>query len=523
MSLPDRNIPWPPKETQRPRELYDEWGAWYGGDPQELARVYGGTMGGADLKTHPWQYSGGLRGHIGRLFWGSPPTDGQQPTRLHVPLAADIASVNADLLYAEPPSLTVDGGDGEHKTTQDRLDSLLTSMHASLIEGAEICSPYGGVFQRLSWNTDVADHIILEPIIPDCAAPEWAGQYLTGVTFWRVLSDEDGRVWRHLERHEPGRVYHGLYQGTGDKLGRQMALADRPETERFARLVDAQGGITTGATGLAVEYFPNMRPNRLLRGSAFGRSDYQGSEQLLDSLDETWSSLVREIRLAKARMVVPDSFLDNLGRGQGQHFDADREIFKGVGGMLQQSGQGVKDLIQLVQPEIRIEEHLAGAQALAEQIVRGAGFSAQTFGEGPSDVNVTATEVQHRERRTFSSRARKVGYHTSPLKRLAFAALEMDAHVFPGHKIRPQPVMVEWPDGVQDAPEATARTVQLWAGAQAASTEIRVRAIHPDWHDDQVIEEVSRIQAENPVVDPFVAAGIIPAGRDPAASETSHE
>jgi len=524
MPLPDRNIPWPPKETERPRALYDEWGAWYGGDPDELVRVYRGSAGGIDLKTHPWQYSGGVRGAVGRLFWGAPPTDGQQPTRLHVPLASDIASVNADLLYAEPPSLAIAGDAGEDDPTQQRLDILLTAMHSALIEGAEICSPYGGVFQRLSWNTDVADHIIMEPIVPDCAAPEWAGQYLTAVTFWRVLSDEDGRVWRHLERHEPGRVYHGLYQGTEDKLGRQMALADHPGTERFAQLVDSQGGVTTGAKGLAAEYFPNMRPNRIMRGSPLGRSDYQGVVPLFDSLDETWSALAREIRLAKARMVVPDSFLDNLGRGQGQTFDVDREIYKGVSGMLQQSGQGMQDLIQLIQPAIRIEEHLSGAQALAEQIVRGAGFSAQTFGEGPSDVNVTATEVQHRERRTFSTRSRKLGYQTGPLKRISRAALEMDAHVFPGHGIRPQPVMVQWPDGVQDAPEATARTVQLWAGAQAASTEIRVRAIHPDWHDQQVNDEVARIQAENPVVDPFVAAGIIPgqgegADEDPPAPE----
>ncbi|MEU0236771.1 hypothetical protein ABZ234_03705 [Nocardiopsis sp. NPDC006198] len=514
--LPDRNIPWPPKETQRPRELYDEWGAWYGGDPTELARVYGGSTGGVDLKTHPWQYSGGVRGTVGRLFWGAPPTDGQQPTRLHVPLASDIASVNADLLYAEPPSLTVAE---EHQPTQERLDVLLTTMHSALIEGAEICSPYGGVFQRASWNTAVADHIIVEPIIPDCAAPEWSGQYLTAVTFWRVLSDEDGSVWRHLERHEPGRVYHGLYRGTEDRLGRVAALQDHPGAEGLAPLVDSNGGISTGARGLAVEYFPNMRPNRLIRGSALGRSDYQGVEQLFDSLDETWSALVREIRLAKARLVVPDSFLDNLGRGQGQRFDVDREIYKGVNGMLQQQGQGLGDLLQLIQPAIRIDEHLAGAQALAEQIVRGAGFSAQTFGEGPSDVNVTATEVQHRERRTFSNRARKLGYQTGPLKRFSRTVLEMDAHVFPEHRIRPQPVMVQWPDGVQDAPEATARTVQLWEAAGAASTEIRVRAIHPDWHDEQVVEEVTRIQEENPVINPFVAAGIIPRQSEGADEE----
>ena len=513
MSLPDRNIPWPPKETDAARAQMDVHGAWYSGDPDELTRVYGGTIGGAgDLKIHAAQRRGGIVGAAARMWWGAPPSEGDSPTRLHVPLASDIASVNADLLYAEPPTLSVDDA-----PTQERLVAVFQQgMHAALLEGAELCSPYGGVYQRVSWNTEVADHPFWEPIPPDCAAPEWSGQYLRAVTFWRVVQEQDGHIWRHLERHEPGRVYHGLYMGTDDKLGRQMALADHPDTERLAEYVDSEGGITTGATGLAVEYFPNMRPNRTLRGSPLGRSDFQGIEQLMDAVDEAYSSWMRDVRLAKARLVVPDSFLQNLGRGQGQLFDAEREIYKPVGGLLQQQGQGIKDLLQLIQPDIRVVEHATTTQALTEQVVRGAGFSAQTFGEGPGDVNVTATEVQHRERRTYATRDRKVGYQTPPLRRLAFTTLEIDRHVF-GSKVTPAPVTVQFPDGAQDAPKATAETVKLLRDARVLSDEVAVRTVHPDWDEDQVNTEVSRLAAENPVVDPFVAAGMIPAGREGAA------
>lgn len=521
MSLPDRNIPWPPPETNDARAHMDVHGAWYSGDPDELARVYGGTRGLAgDLKVHSAQRRGGLVGAAARMWWGNPPSDGDSPTRLHIPIASDIASVNADLLYAEPPALSVE----DNEPTQDRLDTIFQDgMHAALLEGAELCSPYGGVYQRVAWNRDVADHPYWEPIPPDCAAPEWAGQHLRAVTFWRVVEVQDGHIYRHLERHEPGRIFHGLYQGVDDRLGRVLPLQDHPETAWLAEHVDSQGGITTGATGLAVAYFPNMRPNRLLRGSPLGRSDFQGIEPLMDALDEAYSSWMRDVRLAKARLVVPDSFLKNLGRGEGQAFDSEREIYKAVGGLLQHPNQGIKDLLQLIQPDIRVQEHAQTTQALAEQVVRGAGFSAQTFGEGASDGGITATEVQHRERRTYATRDRKVGYQGPPLRRLSFTTLEIDRHVF-GTRTTPMPVTVTWPDGVQDAPKATAETVKILRDARLLSDEVGVRTVHPDWDDTQVDVEVARLAAENPVVDPFVAAGIIPAGRgEPPASQQEPE
>ncbi|MFJ9558283.1 phage portal protein [Nocardiopsis sp. NPDC101807] len=503
MPLPDRNIPWPPKETDDARALMDVHGAWYSGDPDELVRVYGGNRGYPDVKIRSSQYRGGLVGAAARFWWGAPPSDSDQPTRLHVPIASDIASVNADLLYAEPPTLSVEGD-----PTQKRLATIFQDgMHAALLEGGELCSPYGGVYQRVSWSPGV-DHPYWEPIIPDCVAPEWAGQRLRAATLWRVVEDRDGHIYRHLERHEPGRIYHGLYMGTEDRLGRPLPLGDHPETEWLSGLVDADSGITTGATGLAIEYFPNMRPNRTMRGSPLGRSDFQGIEQLMDALDEAYSSWMRDLRLAKARLITPDSFLQNLGRGQGQLFDPEREIYKPVSGLLQQQGQGIGDLLQLIQPDIRVVEHAQTTQALAEQVVRGAGFSAQTFGEGPADVAVTATEVQHRERRTYATRDRKVGYQSPPLRRLAFTTLEIDRHVFKS-SIRPAPVTVTFPDGVQDAPKATAETVKLLRDARMLSDEVGVRMVHPDWGPKQVAEEVERLAAENPVVDPFVAAGVV--------------
>src|SRR5205085_1548181 len=83
----------------------------------------------------------------------------------------------------------------------------------------------------------------------------------------------------------------------------------------------------TGIDKLTASYVPNMRPNRRYRGLDLGRSDYQGVEDLLDALDETWTSWMRDLRLGRGRLVVPEAYLQSLGRGQGADFDADREVY----------------------------------------------------------------------------------------------------------------------------------------------------------------------------------------------------
>ncbi|MFY7065988.1 phage portal protein [Nocardiopsis changdeensis] len=437
------------------------------------------------------------------------------PTRIHVPIAGDIATTNAELLFGEAPTLVA-----EDEKTQKRLDFLMSEggLGAVLLEGGEVSSPYGGVYLRASWDLAVADHVLADAIIPDCVAPEWRAGRLVAATLWKVLEErDDGRVWRHLERHESGRVYHGLYEGSRDQLGRKLPLADRPETKGFK--VDADGGIDTGATGLAIVYVPNIRPNRLMRGSPLGRSDYQGAEQLMDALDEAYSSWMRDVRLAKARLIVADSYLDTHGRGKAATFDLEREVFTELKG-LQGVGDKFTDLIKEVQFDIRVDEHERTVQHLLEQIVRAAGFSAQTFGES-GDLAITATEVQHRERRTFATRDRKIGYWRPELARFALVLLEIDKAQCKAD-VTPQRPTVEWPDGVQDAPEATARTVELLTRARAASDEVKVRMVHPDWDDDQVAEEVQKIQDENPIVDPRTVAGLVN-GQDPEDDEGAGE
>jgi A118 family predicted phage portal protein len=528
MPLPDRNVDWPPPAVKPATDLYTRYEAWYSGDPEKLAAAYGqfpGLMSGtADVpKGVPDTQRGGrfvgslMRG-AQRVFWGAPVSGGQvRNHKVHVPLASDIAMTSADLLFGEYPEITIPDTE-KTSPAQKTLDELLdeANLAAVLLEAGEIASAFGGAYIRVRWDQQLSpDAPLFDVIPPDAAVPEWRSGRLAAVTFWRELHRPDGRHWTHLERHEPGAVLHGVYASTQQgRLGRRMALTDHEETAPFAQLVDANGDtIATGAKGLTAEYLPNMLPNRDLRGSCLGRSDYAGGvEGMLDALDEAWTSWLRDLRLGKGRLVVPRQYTASRGRGRGAVFDPEQEIFETIDA-LDNGDKGVQ--LTVVQFAIRVDEHDRTTRALVEQAVRGAGYSAQAFGEVDA-VAATATEVNSRDSRSMRTRGKKALYAKGPVRRIVHTALQVWAA-----KLKPEgvgdvpvdrPPAVVFPDGVAPDPEALARTLQMLDAATAVSTYQKVKRLNPDWPEEDITSEVAKILKEKQP----------PAVIEPGGTDTGH-
>lgn len=513
MPLPEGNIDWPPPATKPAADLYTRYEAWYSGDPEKLSSVYGQFPGLAGIgddapKGVPDTQRGGrfvgslMRG-VQRAFWGAPVSAGQvRNHKVHVPLASDIASTSADLLYGEVPEITLPGVD-KSAPSQKLLDEMLieANLAAVLLEAAEIGAAYGGSYIRVRWDVQLSpDAPLFDALPPDSGVPEFRAGRLSAVTFWRLLSRPDGRFWTHLERHEPGRVAHAVYaSSTEGKLGRRMALTDHDETAPFAMIVDPGDGetIATGAAGLTAEYFPNMLPNRDLRGQPLGRSDYAGPVmQMLDALDEAWTSWLRDLRLGKGRIVVPRQYTQSRGRGRGAIFDPEQEVFEAIDALDNGDG-GLK--LQVVQFAIRVDEHDRTTRALVEQAVRGAGYSAQSFGE-VDEVAATATEVNSRDSRSMRTRAKKSLYARGPLRRIVFTALQVWKAKLASPNIgdvkTDEPPTVTFPDGVAPDPLSLAQTLQMLDAATAVSTYQKVKRLNPDWAEPDVLAEVDKILKE---------------------------
>lgn len=509
MPLPAADAPWPPPEFEVARKRIATWSAWYSGDPDELTSVYGGTTTGSVRPSdRPSQYRGGVVGRIARWFWGQPTPDGEQRSKLHVPLAGDIAATSADLLFSEPVVLTA-ANEGD-TATQDRLDELAEAVHAQLLQAAEVCAALGGVFLRVAWDREVDDAgPWLDSVHADAAVPEWRYGRLVAATFWRVIAESGSTVVRHLERHEPGVIEHAVYEGSTDKIGRPVPLTEYAETRPLAEALSASGVIETGTDLLTCAYVPNMRPNRLWRSLPaachLGRSDYAGSEPLMDALDETWSSLMQELDLAKARAILPESMLQSLGPGQGAYFDAHRRYFVGMN-VLQQPGQSGTLPIAFSQPSIRVEEHLRITAELMSRIVGMAGYSGRTFGLVDSSGAMTATEVDSRDRKSLITRDKKGLYWRPALSHMTQVLLQLGNEHF-AWGVDGEAPTVRLADAVQPSLRERSEAVDMLHRAEAVSTQTRVEIAHPDWDDEQVQAEVARILAERgaavPAADAF--------------------
>ncbi|MEV7793413.1 capsid protein [Streptomyces sp. NPDC087512] len=494
MPLPEKNTTWPPIHPAIRSDMED-WAAWFSANPDRLAyryrnrgtRSYGPGQAG-QVQNRPSQYRGGLVGTFARWFWGEPTPLGEKRAHLHMPLARDIARTSAGLLYSEPPTLKA-----ENKDTQQRLEALMDlGMKRTLIGSGESGAALGGSYLRIVWDDEVRDRPWISKVRADGAAPEFAhGDILRAVTFWTVLTSDGQRVIRHLERHEPGVILHGAYEGTEDNLGKPVDLAAFPETRNFLPVRQLPIG-----KRLAVSYIPNTMeaPDWAdIPGAAgLGTSDFQGAETFLSGIDETYTSWMRDVRLAKARIIVPQGYLLTQGPGAGAVWE-DREVYAPMN-----VPPTIDQQITLNQFTIRHEEHRATIEELVGKVIRNAGYSGGTFGDDSAGPAVTATEIKARAARSMTTRATKSELAATGIADVVEVLLMLEASgMFPGvtgvEVERPE---VVFQDSVQDDIKTLAETAALLQQAEAASTEVKVALLHPDWDETAQAEEVRRIQKE---------------------------
>lgn len=521
MPLPSIDQKWPPLQMQPAYDKMSEWAAWYSGEPSRLISIYNQPVSTNSAGTPWWR------------FWsrGSQYSEGlSQRALLHVPLASDLAALSGSLLFGEPPKVRVRVARAEEvneepppqdpldaamgkapepkklkpETPEDKAEERLLQVieeggvYARLVEAAESAAALGGVYIYPVWDKDLRDFPIMAVAQSDMAVPEFKHGILTAVTFHKIVSEKGSNiVTRLLERHEvegTGEtrkcvVLSGIYEGTADRLGKQVALGgdtmDGPPPEARVELPFKD---------LDVEYVPNIRPNRLWRAEALGVADISGSETLLDALDEIYASWMRDIRLAKARILVPREYLRSDTADGQPSFDLDQEIYVGMDmepGLTQDSRTMLAH-----QFAIRYIEHRESSREIMDRIVSNAGYSPATIGHS-SDAGERAsgTALRVSEHKTLLTLRRKSSWWTHAVENTLYRMMLIDKEVF-GSKtevIRPK---VDISDSIIDNPLELAQTALALKTAESASAETRVRIVHPDWSEAEVDAEVIRIENE---------------------------
>ena len=453
----------------RRRTYYDQWSAVYSGDRRSLART-----GDRDS------------------FWRRP-----GKAKLHVPIAADIAAISAELLFGEEVRFQIScvTGFGDPAEKNRRLSEIASrsGLQARLSEAAESAAALGEVFLKLSW-TDASDIPLIQVRQADESCPEYGPEGLSGMHFFQTCRTDPrkGTVWRVWEGYEPGLIHMRLFRGTALELG---------EEEEEGKLADMgyTGEIEVPVDDLLAVHIPNLRPNRLMRSGNMGRSDLEGLRGLMDALDETYTSWMRDIRLAKSRLIVPAEYLrrrpqDLFREGQYTYeFDEDVETLVALDIDTSRAGTG-----QIIpsQFQIRTQEHLATCEHLIRSIVSLAGYSPQTFGLDISGRAESGTALHMRERKSYSTRGKKENYWKQPLEQLLTGMVRLDGELFSGLFDADDTVSVVFPAPVVSDLSTTASAVRLLREAGLLSREEGIGMVHPDWVKDMVTEEAERIGKE---------------------------
>lgn len=464
---------WPPNGWDNIYDAYHEYAAWYSGSVDRLINFYSSKAG---------------------PFW-SKEVKNDRMTMLHVPVAGDIASVSSDLLFAEAPDIKIPQAHQEEApqdaiNTQDRLNEIIneTDMYSRFLEAGETASALGGVFLKINWDTTYKPYPILSVAQPDNAIPEFKWGFLKRVTFHKVIDAPSmNDYWRLLEIHELGVIKNQLWRGSRFDLGEQLPLEARPETRGIKPVIE------TGINELACRYIPNKKPNREWRGSNLGQSDYSGIIGLMDSLDEAYTSWMRDLKLARGRIVVPEYMLD-FEDGEPK-FDIDKEVFSPLS--LGPASTERQDKIENIQFDIRADEHKSTIENLLEKIYTMAGYSPQSFGmEINGSGTMTATEIKAKESKSYKTRNKKSKYMQGGLEEIIHIMLMIDANKFDSDinpDYRPQ---VDLREDVKASPMEKADSINKLNQAQAISIDTKVRLLHNDWNEKQIQAEVNRIKRE---------------------------
>lgn len=486
------NTTWPPEHLQPIFHTIATHKALYRGpDTPDLTKGTG---------WEPRAPRGGIVGAITGWVWGRDQTT-PRPDRRHVPLPADIATLSADLLFSEAPRILPP--DTANKEVKERIDTVINTAanHSKFLEAAEIASALCGVYMRIVWDSEVADYPMLDVVYPDQAVPVWRWGKLTEVTFWSVLTEQHGRTWRHLEYHYPGRIEHSLYVGDKTSLGSIAPLTDHEETAWLADIVDADSGIDTGSEHITAAYIPNIMPSRQFGDdptlAPFGRSDYEGVEGNFLDLDDAYTSWMRDIRLAKARLFVDDAALVDHGPGKGKSFDDDQEVYTkltGYGSL----GDNNRDMVQAQQFAIRDKEHRETIRQILHDILRATGYSPSTLGEAGETSKLTAKEVRSRESASKRTWTKKQRHWEANLKPLLETLLEVDAHVFGSPMSERIDLEFKISNTLEGDVVDLAQTISILDAASAISLDQKLRMMYPNWSRTQLNEEAEKIRSENP-------------------------
>lgn len=429
-------------------------------------------------------------------------------SRYHVdPLPDRISGAFASLVFGREPEVTP-GNESDRAVLEDLVAE--NRLGQELQRAERVRSSEGEVWWRLHLDRRISERALLEWHSRLGVIPLFLGGRLKAVAFVSRLTpggSEDGRVDRHFEVHDETDVTNVLFVGSNDTIGHPRPLTENPET---ADLVEA---FAHGLPDIPAGWVPN----RLGVERTSGISDYAGIEDYFWDLNESLVTASRNASLtAKKRMLVPAAALDEQGRLR----DEDVIVNEVLDAALGDSG-GSGNAYRVLEYSFDAQALIFWQDSLARNALTRVGLIPQFVGvavEGDG-LALSGTALRVRLIPTVNAAADKGAEWDSTLPDVLALAQLLDAHPWDGEPgqawTRPdvEPAL-DRGHALPSDPNEEADRIALLRSAKVISLEEAVRELHPDWEEEQVLEEVARLEDETAASTPAVFTGALPAAEN---------
>lgn len=421
------------------------------------------------------------------------------------PLPRRIALAFADFLWGAEADF-----DAADETDQPWVDLIVSENQlASKLHRAETLIVSEG---EAWWKVWVDRECAITPLVDWCSrlavVPLWRGSHLLACAFFTevaiegvgatsTVSDQSASgatVWRHVEVHTDRRVVNLLYKGSRGELGKRVDLAEREET------ADLQDVWNHGLPMLAGRIVNDIDDDPSL-----GISDYDQQVDFFLALNEARTIGAENTRLtAKKRLFVAGSLIEPDGT-----FDAGSDVIAvdQAGGTLGDSTD--KAPVTEVEYSFDAKSLIEYDNDLEAAILSRVGLVPQLLGRGVEGHSQSGTAIRLRFLPTENAAGGKArewddkGPHILHLTMLVDALPEERGGFGRSYSNLLAPPTIErgsiLPRDEAEIVEENATAV----GSGIRSRETAIREQHPEWTDEDVEEELKRIEEDEKVLGPI--------------------
>lgn len=486
----------------------EEYLAWYSGNSNQLRDLYV-TQANKNLN----------------YFWFRAPTDVR---KIHCGVPGLIATKMAGIVFGSGYETEVSVYNADKSVNAEQSSALLehleyirkkVKMKDIIDKSAQAESYSGHLFIKQSHDLDLSHYPIVEVATPRNAEALKERGITTAIIFkyWHEHKDKEYRLDEIYTTDDNGdaMIIYKLYTLTS-KGEVQVNLFSIPQTAELSEAVNEDGAIIyVGLKGMLAFEKPNISPSHEFPDSPYGASDFEGSLDSFDALDEVYTEIVNEARENKTLREMPDTMIP-IATGIGNDtIDSEGRQFidaKFITNFIITTGdidQNTKQQPRITQIQDKTEQHKEKFKTILTTVINNAGINPIALGiTGLESIDASEKSQQERNKVTIQLCLKKQDLWTPFLEEFYLQLVIFNSWLVKKFGIK-QPgyleqdinfencdIKIKFNDYMLNSQSELNNTWLPVKQGGGISLERFVKKTNPDMTPEEVEEEVNRLRYE---------------------------